>query len=113
MDVDAFDWAFAQTGYPEDVLELFTTDGFDKDLGFGVISNKNFVIETPTEIADAMRKALRYVEPERLYLTSDCGLFAYPRAAAFGKLRSMVDGAAIVRDEYVRGADRTLVAERS
>jgi 5-methyltetrahydropteroyltriglutamate--homocysteine methyltransferase len=102
MQVDAFDWSFAQTGFPDDVLELFATPGFDKDLGLGVISNKNYLIETPTEIAAAIRKALQYVEPERLYLTSDCGLFAYARVAAFGKLRSMVEGAAIVRREYAR-----------
>lgn len=99
LQVDSFDWSFAQTGYPETQLELFATDGFDKDLGLGVISNKNYLIETPGEVADGIRRALRHVEPERIHLTSDCGLFAYARSAAKAKLNAMVRGAALARSE--------------
>jgi 5-methyltetrahydropteroyltriglutamate--homocysteine methyltransferase len=99
LQVDSFDWSFAQTGFPEGQLELFATPGFDKDLGLGVISNKNYLIETPQEVAGGVRKALQYVAPERIHLTSDCGLFAYSRPAAKAKLRAMVKGAALVRQE--------------
>jgi 5-methyltetrahydropteroyltriglutamate--homocysteine methyltransferase len=99
LQVDSFDWSFAQTGFPEGQLELFATPGFDKDLGLGVISNKNYLIETPQEVAGGIRKALQYVAPERIHLTSDCGLFAYSRPAAKAKLRAMVKGAALVRQE--------------
>jgi methionine synthase II (cobalamin-independent) len=99
MQVDSFDWSFAQTGFPDAQLKLWETPGFDKDLGLGVISNKNYLIETPQEVAAGIRKALQYVAPERIHLTSDCGLFAYPRPAAKAKLRAMVRGADLVRQE--------------
>jgi 5-methyltetrahydropteroyltriglutamate--homocysteine methyltransferase len=99
MQVDSFDWSFAQTNYPDAQLKLFGTPGFDKDLGLGVISNKNYLIETPQEVAGGIRKALQYVAPERIHLTSDCGLFAYPRPAAKAKLRAAARGADLVRQE--------------
>ena len=99
LQVDSFDWSFAQTGYPDAQLKLWQTPGFDKDLGLGVISNKNYLIETPQEVAAGIRKALEYVAPERIHLTSDCGLFAYSRPAAKAKLGAMVKGADLVRQE--------------
>lgn len=99
IQVDSFDWSFAQTGFPEQELQLFATPGFDKDLGLGVISNKNYLIETPQEVASGIRTAMRHVAPERIHLTTDCGLFAYSRPAAKAKLRAMVQGADIVRRE--------------
>lgn len=74
LQVDSFDLSFAQTGFPEDELALFATPGFDKDLGLGVISNKNYVIETPREVADGIKKAARHVDPKRIHLTSDWAL---------------------------------------
>jgi 5-methyltetrahydropteroyltriglutamate--homocysteine methyltransferase len=106
LQVDSFDWSFAQTGYPEAQLKLFATPGFDKDLGLGVISNKNYLIETPSEVADGIRRALQFVEPERIHLTSDCGLFAYPRTAARAKLKAMVKGAELVRADAASGSPR-------
>ena len=94
---ESFDWSFAQTGFPDAELELFGTPGFDKDLGLGVISNKNYLIETPQEVANGIHKALKYVAPERIHLTSDCGLFAYSRPAAKAKLRAMAKGAESAR----------------
>ncbi len=99
LQVDSFDWSFAQTNFPEAQLQLWQTPGFDKDLGLGVISNKNYLIETPQEVANGIRKALQYVAPERIHLTSDCGLFAYSRPAAKAKLHAMVKGADLVRQE--------------
>jgi 5-methyltetrahydropteroyltriglutamate--homocysteine methyltransferase len=99
LQVDSFDWSFAQTGFPDEQLALFATPGFDKDLGLGVISNKNYLIETPREVADGIKKAARHVDPARIHLTSDCGLFAYSRVAAKAKLRAMVTGATLARRE--------------
>jgi 5-methyltetrahydropteroyltriglutamate--homocysteine methyltransferase len=79
----------------------------DKDLGLGAISVKNMLVEKPAEIAAGLRKALRYVEPERIYLSTDCGLFSYPRVLAKAKLRALVQGASIVRNEV---AGRATVA---
>ena len=41
----------------------------------------------------------RHIEPERVTLTTDCGLKQLPRVVAVQKLRALVEGAAIVRRE--------------
>ena len=46
-----------------------------------------------------IRRALPYVAPERIIVAPDCGLKYLPRAIAFGKMKAMADGAAIVREE--------------
>jgi 5-methyltetrahydropteroyltriglutamate--homocysteine methyltransferase len=42
---------------------------------------------------------LRHIEPERVTLTTDCGLKQLPRTCAREKLRALVEGARIVRRE--------------
>ena len=42
---------------------------------------------------------LAHIEPERVTLTTDCGLKQLPRVVAQQKLRSLVDGAELVRRE--------------
>jgi 5-methyltetrahydropteroyltriglutamate--homocysteine methyltransferase len=42
---------------------------------------------------------LAFVAPEKLGLSTDCGLINLPRMIAQGKLRALADGAAIVRAE--------------
>jgi 5-methyltetrahydropteroyltriglutamate--homocysteine methyltransferase len=56
-------------------------------------------VETPATVAARVRRALPFINPERLVLAPDCGMKYLPRAVAFGKLKSMVDGAKIVRAE--------------
>ena len=47
-----------------------------------------------------IRAALHVVPPERLVVLPDCGLKYLPRDVAYGKMRAMAEGAAIVRREY-------------
>ena len=56
-------------------------------------------IETPETVAARIRRALPHVAPERVIVAPDCGLKYLPRDVAFGKMKAMVDGAAIVRAE--------------
>jgi 5-methyltetrahydropteroyltriglutamate--homocysteine methyltransferase len=71
----------------------------DKELGAGVIDVKAFRVETPEEVAVRIRPFLHHVDPERLWINPDCGLWETPRRVAAGKLRAMVEGAKIVRKE--------------
>jgi len=70
-----------------------------KDVLLGVIDVGTEDVETPELVAARIRKALPHVAPERLYACTDCGLVPRSRAAARGKLRALVAGAAIVREE--------------
>ena len=71
----------------------------DKTIILGVLNLADMQVETPETVADRIRAALRYVEPERLIVAPDCGMKYLPRDVAFGKLQAMVQGAAIVRKE--------------
>jgi 5-methyltetrahydropteroyltriglutamate--homocysteine methyltransferase len=56
-------------------------------------------VESPALVAQRIRKALPYVDPVRLFPCTDCGLVPRTREAARGKLRALVEGARIVRNE--------------
>jgi 5-methyltetrahydropteroyltriglutamate--homocysteine methyltransferase len=70
-----------------------------KQIILGVLDLGDFTVETPEIVAQRIRKALPYIAAERLIIAPDCGLKYLPRDVAFAKLRAMVEGAAIVRDE--------------
>ncbi len=71
----------------------------DVDVGVGVIDVRNLEIEQPEQVAERVRTVLGFIDPERVTLTTDCGMKQLPRVVALGKLRSLVAGAAIVRRE--------------
>ena len=58
-------------------------------------------VERPEEIAELIRLALKYIEPERLMLSSDCGFGrqSMSRMHAFYKMVALSRGANIVRKE--------------
>jgi 5-methyltetrahydropteroyltriglutamate--homocysteine methyltransferase len=70
-----------------------------KTIILGVIDLSDMTIETPEIVAGRIRRALPYVPAERMIVAPDCGMKYLPRAVAFGKIRAMVAGAAIVRRE--------------
>jgi 5-methyltetrahydropteroyltriglutamate--homocysteine methyltransferase len=71
----------------------------DKTIILGVLDLGDDRVETAEEVAGRIRAALEYVPPERLIPAPDCGMKYLPRDVAFGKLKALVDGAAIVRAE--------------
>lgn len=70
-----------------------------KSIMLGVIDLSSPVAETPEIVAGRLRAALPYVPVERLVAAPDCGMKYLPRSLAFDKLKALVDGAAIVRNE--------------
>ena len=70
-----------------------------KDVLLGVIDVGTEEVESPALVAQRIRKALPYVDPARLFPCTDCGLVPRTREAARGKLRALVEGARIVRNE--------------
>jgi 5-methyltetrahydropteroyltriglutamate--homocysteine methyltransferase len=56
-------------------------------------------VETASLVAARIRAGLAHVAAERLVVAPDCGMKYLPRERAFGKLKAMTDGAAIVRKE--------------
>jgi len=80
-------------------LDLSVLKSLNKTLLVGVIDLGTEKVETPNEVAARIRTALKHVPAERLVLAPDCGMKYLTREAAFGKLKALADGAAIVRKE--------------
>jgi len=72
-----------------------------KKVGIGVIDHHTLQVESPEEVADLIRQALRHIPAERLVLSSDCGMGreGMSRRHAFYKMVSIVQGTNIVRTE--------------
>ena len=50
-------------------------------------------------VASRLREVLRNIEPERVHITPDCGFSQTARHLACAKMRSLAEGARIVRGE--------------
>jgi len=79
-----------------------------KKIILGAINLGTSEVEPPELVAERIRRALRYIPAERLIIAPDCGMKYLTRDVAFGKLKAMVAGAAIVRAEI---GDRQLVSQ--
>jgi len=71
----------------------------DKEVQIGVIDVRTNMVESPEQVAGRIRKAIKIVPPERVYLSTDCGMKALPRIVAKLKLKALAEGAKIVRKE--------------
>ncbi|MGH8228024.1 MAG: uroporphyrinogen decarboxylase family protein [Steroidobacteraceae bacterium] len=71
-----------------------------KQILVGALDLADRRVETAEEVAERVRRALRYVPPENVILAPDCGMKYLPREVAFGKLQALVAAAAILRREY-------------
>ena len=69
----------------------------DKRVMLGVIDLSDPNVETPEQVAARIRAGLQWLSPDRLVVAPDCGMKYLPRETAFGKLKSMCDGARLVR----------------
>ena len=69
----------------------------DKTIILGVLDLSNKEVETPEVVADRIRRALPHIAAEKVVAAPDCGLKYLPRETAYGKMRALVEGAAIAR----------------
>jgi 5-methyltetrahydropteroyltriglutamate--homocysteine methyltransferase len=79
--------------------EIVGTIADAKDVAVGVIDVKRYYVETPEDVANRVRHFLRFAPPERLAFSTDCGLSQTARWAARAKLKNLVEGVQIVRQE--------------
>ncbi len=73
----------------------------DKKIVIGVIDHHTLQVERPDQVAALIREALRHVPPERLVISSDCGMGreGMSRRHAAYKMIAMVQGTNLVRKE--------------
>jgi 5-methyltetrahydropteroyltriglutamate--homocysteine methyltransferase len=70
-----------------------------KKILLGVLDLSDMNAETPQQVAARIRRALPHVDPRNVIVAPDCGMKYLPRDVADAKLRAMVEGARIVRQE--------------
>ncbi|MBV8169051.1 MAG: 5-methyltetrahydropteroyltriglutamate--homocysteine methyltransferase [Alphaproteobacteria bacterium] len=96
----------------DSIVEQISIEAAQPDLDLGVLkdlSNKTMImgvislgdpqVETADQVAERIRRILGALPPERVIPAPDCGMKYIPRATAFGKLKALAAGAAIVRKE--------------
>lgn len=84
---------------PMDLIELIR----GKKVMLGAIDVANETIETPEEVAATLRKALKFVDADKLIPSTNCGMAPFARDVALAKMSALSAGAAIVREELSRG----------
>ena len=78
-----------------DLIELIRS----KKVMVGAIDGAANTVETPEQVADVLRKALQFVDADKLYPSTNCGMTPLSRQVATGKLEALSAGAEIVRKE--------------
>src|SRR3954467_8657593 len=96
-DVITFEMKSSNCADLEDVGKHIT----HMKVGIGAIDHHTLQVESPDEVADLVRKALKVIPAERLVLSSDCGMGreGMSRRHAFYKMVALVLGTNIVRKE--------------
>ncbi|WP_428410429.1 uroporphyrinogen decarboxylase family protein [Hyphococcus sp.] len=85
----------AQSNLDTSVLESLR----GKTVILGVIDLSTNEVETAETVAKRIRRALPHVDADKIIVAPDCGMKYLPREVAFGKMKAMADGAALVRAE--------------
>jgi 5-methyltetrahydropteroyltriglutamate--homocysteine methyltransferase len=80
-------------------LDLGVLRELSKTVMVGVIDLGSNTVESAQDVASRIRAALKYIPAERLVAAPDCGMKYLTREAAFGKLKALAEGAAMVRKE--------------
>ena len=107
LDVDMLALEFS-TPRAGEVDKLFENNFLKKKiyLGFGCLNPRSTEIETPEWIVEQVKKVLKYLPPERIWLNPDCGFATFSKRALNPyekkkkKIESMVKAAQILRSEY-------------
>jgi 5-methyltetrahydropteroyltriglutamate--homocysteine methyltransferase len=71
-----------------------------KKIMVGVLNLDDMAIETPQMVVERAKRALKYLNPADMILAPDCGMKYLPREVAFGKMKALVEGAKLLRQEY-------------
>jgi 5-methyltetrahydropteroyltriglutamate--homocysteine methyltransferase len=70
-----------------------------KKIMVGCLDLNDMTVESPETVVARVKRALPYVRVEDVILAPDCGMKYLPRDVAFGKMKSMVEAAKMLRAE--------------
>lgn len=102
LNCDQIQYEMASHGFHQTDVDAIASIPDHMDFGVGVINGKSLVAESPEQVAAGIRRVLEVVPPERVMVHTDCTLTGVKHIVAKHKIRALVDGARIVRDELTR-----------
>jgi 5-methyltetrahydropteroyltriglutamate--homocysteine methyltransferase len=97
IPVDQIDLEFANSDYS--LLEEFSDNPFTKYIGLGVTDVHSHELESVDEIVDGIRKSLKVIPPEHMFVDPDCGLKTRTEDEAKAKLTNIKKAVDVVRAE--------------
>ena len=97
IPVDQIDLEFANSEYS--LLDEFSDAPFTKAIGLGVTDVHSHEQETIEEIADGIRRSLKFIPPERMFVDPDCGLKTRTVDEAKEQLTNIKKAVDVVRAE--------------
>src|SRR5215210_6492040 len=99
VDADVITFEMASSN----AMDLFFNDTAttEKKVVIGAIDHHTLQVESPAQVADVARQALKHIPAERLMFSSDCGMGreGMSRRHAFYKMVALVQGVNIVKKE--------------
>ncbi|MDX1433837.1 MAG: methionine synthase [Gammaproteobacteria bacterium] len=75
----------------------------DKGVMVGAIDVASRDVETPEKVAATLEAALEFVDAERMFPCTNCGLAPLPQAVAERKLEALGKGVALLRNKLAQG----------
>jgi 5-methyltetrahydropteroyltriglutamate--homocysteine methyltransferase len=97
IPVDQIDLEFANSDYS--LLEDLNQYPFTKVLGLGVVDVHSHTIEPVEEISEGIRRTLKHLPPDRIFVDPDCGLKTRTPDEAKQKLTNIKRAVDLVRTE--------------
>ena len=81
---------------PPELMKLLKT----KTVLVGAIDVASDKVETPEQVAETLKLATKFVDPERIQACTNCGMAPMTLGVAYGKLRALAEGAALARKAF-------------
>ncbi|MEM8743940.1 MAG: methionine synthase [Pseudomonadota bacterium] len=106
--IDQVSLECANSKVPLDLIELLK----DKDVLVGAIDVATEEIETPEKVADTLKAAMEFVDPERTFPCTNCGLAPLPRDVSIAKLRALGAGARLAR-KHLKSSRKTKSGQKA
>ncbi len=72
LPVDQLDLEMANSNY--NLLDVFKSHPYTKEIGLGVVDVHNHRLESLDEVKAGIRRAMKQIPPDKIYVDPDCGL---------------------------------------
>ena len=97
IPVDQIDLEFANSDFS--LLEEFSDNPFTKFIGLGISDVHTHSVEDVDALVDGIRRSLKHIPPERMFVDPDCGLKTRTEDEAKAKLSNIKKAVDVVRAE--------------